>query len=183
MTLSCQGQILNLLYLSQKWSDCHETKNKHIDWNLGLKCDLRVCRWPLPWPLIFKFKYGTCYVSAKNGLIFAKRTANITIEFWASNVTSGLTLAMSLTLSFQGQIWKFLYLNQKWPDCPETRSKHIDFTQGIKYNQWGWPWSWIWPLNFQGQIWPSPLTTHGLDHGSLYLRMGGPIDVEQGGLA
>ena len=28
-----QGQIWNLLYLSFKWSDCHETKTKHIDLN------------------------------------------------------------------------------------------------------------------------------------------------------
>ena len=29
---------------------------------------------------------------------------------------SGLTLAMSLTLNFQGQIWNLLYLNQKRSD-------------------------------------------------------------------
>ena len=28
---------LNFLYLSPKCFDCHETKNKHIDWTLGLK--------------------------------------------------------------------------------------------------------------------------------------------------
>ena len=32
LTLNFQGQIWNLLYLSQKWSDCHGTKSKHIDW-------------------------------------------------------------------------------------------------------------------------------------------------------
>ena len=41
LTFSCQGQIWNLLYLSQKWSDCHETKSKHIDWTLGLKRNQR----------------------------------------------------------------------------------------------------------------------------------------------
>ena len=35
LTLNFQGQILNWLYLSQKWFDCHETKSKHIDWTLG----------------------------------------------------------------------------------------------------------------------------------------------------
>ena len=33
LTLNFQGQIWNLLYLNQKWSDCHETKSKHIDSN------------------------------------------------------------------------------------------------------------------------------------------------------
>ena len=37
-----------------------------------------------------------------------------------------LTLAMTLTLNFQGQIWNLPYLNQKWSDCHETKSKHID---------------------------------------------------------
>ena len=34
----------------------------------------------------------------------------------------GLTLAMTLTLNFQGQIWNLLYLSQKWCDCHETKA-------------------------------------------------------------
>ena len=34
-----RGRYINLLYISQKWSDCHETKSKHIDWTLGFKYD------------------------------------------------------------------------------------------------------------------------------------------------
>ena len=52
---------------------------------------------------------------------------------------SGLTLAMTLTLNFQGQIWNFLYLSQKWSDCHGTKSKHIDWTP-------------------RPQMWPSGLT-------------------------
>ena len=80
LTLNFQGQIWNLLYLSQKWSDCHETKSKHINWTLGLECDHGVWPWPWPWPWIFKVKYGICYISAKNGRIATKRKANISIE-------------------------------------------------------------------------------------------------------
>ena len=47
----------------EEWSDCHETKNKHIDWTLGLKCDHRVWPWPWPWPWIFKVKYRICSIS------------------------------------------------------------------------------------------------------------------------
>ena len=32
-TLNFQGQIWYWLYLNQKWSNCHETKSKHIDLN------------------------------------------------------------------------------------------------------------------------------------------------------
>ena len=162
LTLNFQGQTWNLLYLSQKWSDCHEAKSKHIDSTLGLKCDHRVWPWPWPWPWIFKVKHGICYISAKNGPIATKRKANISIELWASNVTIwfdlgheldlelsrsnvefaisrpkmvrlswnekqtywlnfrpqmwlySLTLAMSLTLNFQGKVRNLLYLNRKW---------------------------------------------------------------------
>ena len=44
LTLIFQGQICNLLYLSPKWCDCHEMKNKHIHWTIGLKFDQQV--WP-----------------------------------------------------------------------------------------------------------------------------------------
>ena len=63
LTFNFQGQIWNLLYLSQKWSDCHETKSKHINWTLGLKWGHWVWPWPWPWPWIFKVKYGICSVS------------------------------------------------------------------------------------------------------------------------
>ena len=66
LTFNFQCQIWNLLYLSQKWSDCHETKTKHSDWNLGLKCDYRIWPCPWPWPWIFKVKYRICNISAKN---------------------------------------------------------------------------------------------------------------------
>ena len=80
LTYIFQGKIWNLLYLSQKWSDFHETKRKPIDWTLGLKCDHWVWPWPWPWPWIFKVKYGICYISAKNGPTATKRKANISIE-------------------------------------------------------------------------------------------------------
>ena len=63
--------------------------------------------------------------------------------------TSDLTSAMTLTLNFQGQIWNLQYLNQKWSDCHEMKSKHIDWTPGLKCDQWVWPSPWPWPLNFQ----------------------------------
>ena len=71
-----QGETYNLLYLSQKWSDCHEMKSKHMDWILGLKWGRWVWPWPWPWPWIFKVKYVICYISAKNGPIGTKRKAN-----------------------------------------------------------------------------------------------------------
>ena len=75
---------------------------------------------------------------------------------------SGLILAMTLTLNFQGQILNLLCLNQKWSFCHETKSKHIDWTPGLKCDQWDWPWPWPWHLNFQGQMWSWPFGDQGV---------------------
>ena len=98
LTLIFQGQICNLLYLSPKWSNCYESKSKHIDWTLGLKCDHQV--WPWPWasPWIFKVKYGICYISTKKGQITTKREASISNELQASNVTNGFDFGNDLDL-------------------------------------------------------------------------------------
>ena len=84
---------------------------------------------------------------------------NSTPQMWPL----GLTLVMTLTLNFQGQIWNLRYLSKKWSDCHKMKSKHIDWTLGLKCDQWVWLWPWTWPLNFQSQMWPWPLTTGGGD--------------------
>ena len=62
-------------------------------------------------------------------------------EMWPS----GLTLAITLTLNFQVQTWNLLYLSQKWSDHLETKSKHIDWPQGLKCEHWVWRWPWPCP--------------------------------------
>ena len=62
---------------------------------------------------------------------------------------SGLTLAMTFSLNFQGQTWNLLYLIEKCSDCHETKSKHIDWTQGLKCDHPIWPWPWPWPWFFK----------------------------------
>ena len=53
---------------------------------------------------------------------------------------------MTLTLTFQGQIWNSLYLGQKWSDCHERKSRHFDWTLCLKCDHciWLWPWPWLW---------------------------------------
>ena len=59
-------------------------------------------------------------------------------EFSRSNCIQGMEL--------KGQIWNLLYLHQKWFDCRETKSKHIDWALGLKWDHqlWLWPWHWPW---------------------------------------
>ena len=71
LTLNFQGQIWNLLYLSQKWSD---------------------------W--IFKVKYGICYISTKSGPIATKRKAKYRLNSRPQMWPMGWTLIMTLTFEF-----------------------------------------------------------------------------------
>ena len=87
---------------------------------------------------------------------------------------SGLTLAMSLTFNFRGQIWNLLYLNQKWSGYHEMKSKYTKWTPGLKCDQWVspwndldlwifkakcdldlWPYAWCWPRIFMVKFWNS----------------------------
>ena len=99
LTLKFQGQIWNLLYLSQKWCDCHETKGKHIDGSQGLKCDHQV--WPWPWPWIFKkVKCGICYISVKMVRLPRDEKQTYRLNSRPQMWRMGLTLAMTLTFEF-----------------------------------------------------------------------------------
>ena len=155
LTLNFQGQIQNLLYLSQKWSDCHETKSKHIDWTLGLKCDHPVWLWPWHWPWIFKVKYRICYISAKNGQITSKRKANISIELQASNVTNGFELDHTLDLWIL-KVKCHLDHGFSWSNFEIVVSQNgrADWhcTKEVAVGH-SWPWSW--PFGDQGQVYGS----------------------------
>ena len=62
------------------------------------------------WESDFKVKSGICFISAKNGLIATKQKQTYWLNARPQTGSSALTLAMTLTLTinFQGQIWKFL---------------------------------------------------------------------------
>ena len=139
LTLNFQGQIWNLLYLSQKWSDCHETKSKHINWIQGLKYDHQVWPWPWPWPWIFKVKCWICYISAKNGPVGLKRKANISIELQVSNVTNGFwPWPWHWPLNFQGDLdlwphawpWPRIFMVKFWNRCISEWEGRLTLNKG-----------------------------------------------------
>ena len=152
LTLNFQGQIWNLLYLSQKWSDWHGTKSKHIDWIPGLICDHQVWPWPWPWPWIFKVEYGICYISAKSGPIATEWKGNISIELQASNVTNGFDLDHNLEIWRSNVTFTFdhthdLHHGFSWSNL------EIDVSQNgradwhcIKGVAVGHSWPWPWPF-------------------------------------
>ena len=166
LTLNFQGQIYNMLYLSQKWSDCHETKSKHIDWTLGLKCDHRVWHWPWPWPWIFEVKYRICYISSKDGSIVTKRKANISIELQSFKCDHQVWPWPDLDLEFSRSNMEFPI---SWP-------KVVRLPRNEKQTYWLNPRPQMWPMGLTFAItltfefWRSNVTltfdrTHDLDHG------------------
>ena len=75
--------------------------------------------------------------------------SNFAWNYWLNSrpwmFPSDLTLAMTLTLNFQGQIWNLQYHNQKLSDCHEPKSKHTVCTRSLEYDHEIWPWPWPWP--------------------------------------
>ena len=136
LTLNFQGQIWNLLYLSQIWCDCHGTKSKHIDSSQGLKCNHWV--WPWQWPWIVKVKYGISHISVKNGAIAKERKANILIHLKASNVTIGFDLGHDLDLELSRSNMEFAISQPKVAWLPQNE----------KQTYW---------LNSRPQMWPMGL--------------------------
>ena len=46
------------------------------------------------------------------------------------------------SMNFQGQVWNLQYISKKWFDCHKTKSKHINWTLGLKRAHRVWPWPW-----------------------------------------
>ena len=96
LALNFQGQIFNLLYLSQKSSDRLETKSKYADRIMSLKCNIYFWPWPWPWPwfylLYLSQKWSDCH-----------ETTNEHIN-WMLCLKCVLTSDMTFILDFQGQI-------------------------------------------------------------------------------
>ena len=126
------NQIFYLPYLRNGWSSWCETKRKWVNWMLHMfTFDLDL------WPWIFKVKLYLGNGTSRSNLEFTisqpkmvRLPRNKNQPYWLNArpqmTSSGLTLAMTLTLNFQGQILNLLYLSQKWSDCHKTKSKHIN---------------------------------------------------------
>ena len=54
------------------------------------------------------------------------------------------------SVKFQGHMAKKIGdFGPNWSNCHEMKCKHIDWTQGLKYDHWVWPWPWSWPWIFK----------------------------------
>ena len=82
-------------------------------------------------------------------------------QMWPSD----LTLAMPWPWIFKVN-YGICYISTKSGlIATKWTSKHIDWTPGLKCDQWVWPWPWPWDLNIQGQMWSSPFGDQDSDRG------------------
>ena len=105
-----------------------------------------------PWPRFFKVKYGICYISAKNGPIATKRKANIAIELWGSNVTSGFDLGHDLDLEFSRSNIEFAISQPKMVRLPRNEKQTYRLNSGAQMWPAGLTLAMTLTLNLQGQI-------------------------------
>ena len=75
---------------------------------------------------------------------------NSLAQMWPSR----LTLAMTLTLNFQGQIYNLLYLSQNGPIATKRKANISIELQGLKcdHQVWTWPWPWPWIFKVKYRI-------------------------------
>ena len=137
-----------------KWSDCHETESKHIDWP-----------WSRPW--ILKVKHGVCYIFQ---LKMVRLPLNVMQAYGMNSRSQLWSLGLTLAVTFEilNSKWNFLYILRNLSNCHKTKIERIDWTLGPKCNYLFWPWSWHWPWNFNVKFWNSCITV-----------MAGPIDVKR----
>ena len=148
LTLNFQGQIWNSLYLCQKWSNWHETKSKHIDWSLSLKCEYRLWPWLWPFPQLSKSNMEFTISQPKMVWLLQNKKQTFRLKSKPQMRPSDLTLAMTLTMNFQIQIWNLLYLSQRWFDYHKMKSMHIEWTEALNDHQ-VWPWPWPWKVRYK----------------------------------
>ena len=92
--------------------------------------------------LDFSRSNGICYISAKNGLIATKRKANIAIELWGSNVTSGFDLGHDLDLEFSRSNIEFAISQPKMVRLPRNEKQ----TYWLNSRPQMWPMVWIYQI-------------------------------------
>ena len=122
LTLNFLGQLWNLLYLSQKCFDCHETKNKH-DWTQGLKCDQR---FDIGHDIDLEFSRSNMeFAISQPKMVRLPRNQtyrfNLRPQIWAS----GLILATTLTFNFQGIKYGICYIPNKSGPLATKRNANI----------------------------------------------------------
>ena len=157
LTFNFQGQLLKMLYLRNGRADWHGTKGMWIDRILHPLCDFQL--WPWPW--IFMVKFWKVVSQEWDGRLTWNerdvRRQNVGPMLWLSTSTSPMTL----TLDFQGQILKMLYLRNGRADWHGTIGMWVDRMLHSLCNVQLWPQPCPWPWIFKVKFWKSLISGMG----------------------
>ena len=82
---------------------------------------------------------------------------DLDLQFSRSNIEFAISQPKMVRLPRnEKQTYRLNSRPQMWPmgsDCHETKSKHIDWTLGLKYDHrvwlWPWPWPWIFKVKYR----------------------------------
>ena len=153
LTFNFQGHIWNLLYLSQKWSDCHGTKSKHIDWTprpqmwpsgltlattLTLNFQGQIWNFPISQPKVVRLPRNEKQTYRLNsrpqmwpmGLTL---TIILTFEIWRSNVTLTYDHTHDLDHGFSWSNFEIAVSQNGRADWHCTNGVAVG-------HSWPWPW-------------------------------------------
>ena len=141
-------------------------KSKHIDWNLGLKCDHRVWPWPWPWPWIFKVKYRIYYISAKMVWLPRNEKQTYRLNSKASNVTIRFEHGHDLDFVISRSNIEFAISPTKMARLPRNDKQTHRLNSGPQM----WPMGLTFTITLTFKIWRSNVTltfdhTYDLNHG------------------
>ena len=107
---------------------------------------------PWLWPWIFKVKFWKSLISGMGWLIHMERKGCEPIGCYTHFVTFNLTSTMTLTLDFQDQIFKKLYLRNGMADWNGTKGMWVDrmLDSHCDFKLWPhpWPWPWIFKVKY-----------------------------------
>ena len=165
LTLDFQGQTLKIMYFRNGRADWHGTKGMWVDRMLH------------PLWLNFHLAHGLDIGFSRSN--FKK----VISQEWHSRLTwderdvsrenngsmlwlSTFPSLMTLTLDFQGQMLKMLYLRNRRADWHGTKGMWVDRMLHPLGDFQLWPQPWPWPLIFKVKFWKSPIS-----------GMGWPIDM------
>ena len=146
LTLDFQGQILKTLYLRTGMPDLLGMKGMWVAWMLDLYCDFQLWPHPWPWPWIFNVKFWNSCITGMGGPIDIERNR---YELIGCYIPILWPSAMTLTLDFQGQILKMLYLRNGRADWHGTKRMWVDRILDSHCDFGLWPHPWPWPLIFK----------------------------------
>ena len=121
------------------------TKGMWVDWMLDPCCHFQLWAHPWPWPWFFKVNFWIAVSQEREG----RSTWNERDMSRYGVIPTLWPWPLILTLDFQGQILKRLYLRNGRADWHGTKGMWVDRMLDLSCDFKLWPHTWHWPWIFK----------------------------------